>query len=201
MEEKPKRPARKGGKRRPRRPTTGHRVHIPISNMAELKRAAEIEAAAAAAAAELGNRRRNKTTANRHGQAVKALANEMKQFYVQPPIDMIPYNKNMVRTYANTENLTEEQLAKRHKQAISSRISRDRLRFVDDCIRVERDRCEKELYELMEKLLIKQDAIDALLVDKKMPWGDVWAERENEIKTAGGDDEMAQSVAEALARA
>lgn len=139
---------------------------------------AEAKAEAAAAATGAPKRRAAiKANAGPHDAALKALRNEFKAYYIQPSLDQIPYNKNMARNFSSTEDQSEEQRIKRKGQANASRVSRDRMKFVDEHVRMERERLERELIQLMIELQQSEQQVNALCKKKKkMPikWSTKW---------------------------
>lgn len=100
---------------------------------------------------------------------VLALRNEYKKLYVRPPIDEIPYNKNMVRQFAFNQPETVEQRLRRNRSSESSRYSRHCAKFIDSCVLAEKERLETELLANLKLLLVEEDRINTHLVTNGMP--------------------------------
>lgn len=121
--------------------------------------------------------RRPRKQASLNDNKVKDLHEEYKKRYVQPPIEKIPYNKRMARKFASTENQTDEEKGRRGRQADASRISRDRMKFVDKRVAEEHAKLEDELINCLRELLIAEDCVDQYcqkngkeLIDWKKFW-------------------------------
>lgn len=108
---------------------------------------------------------------------VKRLHEEYKKRYVQPPIDQIPYNKRMARKFASTVDQTPEEKGRRDRQADASRVSRDRMKFVDRCVAAEHAQLEAELLSCMRELLIAENCVDEYCQENGMEaidWKILW---------------------------
>lgn len=108
---------------------------------------------------------------------VKRLHEEYKKRYVQPPIDQIPYNKRMARKFASTVDQTPEEKGRRNRQADASRVSRDRMKFVDRCVAAEHAQLEAELISCMRELLIAENCVDEYCHENGMEmidWKNLW---------------------------
>lgn len=123
-------------------------------------------------------RRRKQVSINDH--KVKALREEYKKGYVQPPLKDIPYNKNMARQFESTKDLTAEERVRRDRQALASRVSRDRLKFVDDCVEKEHAALEDELMNSLMELLIAEELADQYCISNGMEptdWNKMWNDK------------------------
>lgn len=139
-------------------------------------------------------KRRAKIVQKKQDAAVKALENEMKSYYVPPPIDQLPYNGNMARQYASSTNETEEQRTKRNQQALNSRISRHRQHFVHARIREERMRLENELLSMIAHVQMSQKMVECRVNEglkthgiRPIDFDVVWAEFERRQQEHNGD--------------
>lgn len=144
----------------------------PVAEMHE-----EVEVENASVTMVDASKRRVKAKAGPLATALNALRNEFKTRYVPTSLDQIPYNKNMVRNFSSTKHQTEEQRIKRKCQADASRVSRDRIKFIDGCVRKEHERLEQEMFQLMIELRQTEQEVNALRKKKKrMPidWSAKW---------------------------
>lgn len=103
------------------------------------------------------HRRRDSTST---AAKLLALRNEYKKLYVRPSIDEIPYNKKMVRKFDLVQPETVEQRARRNRSSETSRISRHCTKFIDNCVREERQRLEIELMRALRELLVAEDDVN-----------------------------------------
>lgn len=100
---------------------------------------------------------------------VLALRNEYKKLYVRPPIDEIPYNKNMVRQFAFNKPETVEQRLQRNRSSESSRYSRHCAKFIDNCVLKEKKQLETQLLAYIKELLVEEARINEQLVASGQP--------------------------------
>lgn len=122
-------------------------------------------------------RSRKPAELNQNEVRLKELRSHFKEMYVQPPLDQIPYNRNMARQFNRPENETVEQMQQRQRQKEMSRISRDRLKYVDEMIRQESEKLQKEMLNVLVQLHTAEQVLNACNKKRKRPaidWKATW---------------------------
>lgn len=158
---------------------SAHTFQVPtMSNLQQEAAHAAVEASANSSPQKAKKRRaRREPAVLTDDLRLKRLHEEFKAHYVQPPINQIPYNKNMARKFDSTTDETEAVRRRRKRQAEASMVCRDRIKFVNEFVRMEQERLESELHASIQELLEAENAMNAIYKKTKKPvvsWKDYW---------------------------